>query len=156
VGCGHRSSALSLRPLLRGTCPCIVACEHICRHYLSPNSHSMRFGPRHFSRLILASSFRCFLLWIALPWLVRLSIGPVIGLLWDRLWARPCSSGFPPALYLGSSDRGAVPAQQRNGHCRLDLAPHQDSSIQCACMPSNRRSRCCGAMGPAPRQTGPL
>jgi hypothetical protein len=109
VGCGHRSSALSLRPLLRGTCPCIVAYEHICRHYLSPNSHSMRFGRRHFSRLILASSFRCSFSGLPL-WLVRLSIGPLIGLLWDRLWARPCSSGFPPALYLGSSDWGAVPA----------------------------------------------
>jgi len=58
---GLRSSFI--RPVAATTysrhLPCIVACEHICRHYVSPNSHSMRFGPRHFSRLNLASSCRC-------------------------------------------------------------------------------------------------
>jgi hypothetical protein len=124
VGCGHRSSAPSLRPLLHGTCPCIVACEHICRHYVSPNSHSMRFDSRHFSRSILAS-ISLFLLWITLPWLVRLSMGPLIGLLSGIVFGRLLAHrAFLRLCMNGSSDRGCCSAQQRNGHCRLsDLAP---------------------------------
>jgi hypothetical protein len=44
VGCGHRSPALSVRPLLHGTFARIVACGLIYRHYVLRIGGSMRVG----------------------------------------------------------------------------------------------------------------
>ena len=54
MGCGHRSPALLLRPLLHGTCPYIAACEHIYRHRIS----EFAFNAYWFPAIFLDRSWR--------------------------------------------------------------------------------------------------
>jgi hypothetical protein len=58
---------------------------------------------------------------------------------WDRLWASPCSSGFPPALYEWKLRPGLVfPHSNETAIAVLVILRLHPIPLNSACMPSNR------------------